>query len=303
MDEATFENYKKAGKIAGEARDFGVSLIKEGVSLLETAESVERFIKRKGAKVAFPVNIAINNVAAHYTPTLKHKKVFEKGDVVKLDVGAHVNGCIGDTAFTIEVGTQNWNDLIKASREALNVVIELIRPGVDLMKVGEIVETTIHSFGFKPISNLTGHNLEPYTLHAGLSVPNVRQRISGKVKIGTVLAIEPFATDGAGRVDGKKNSSIYRLERDRRAKTHNALLLLQFIKENYRTLPFAERWCVNDFGAELGRVSKTIGAIKQLTNQSIIKPYPILIEVKNGIVSQAEHTVIVTEDGCEVITL
>jgi methionyl aminopeptidase len=249
----------------------------------------------KGARVAFPVNIAIDNIAAHFTPKHDDKMAFRRGTLVKLDVGAHVNGYIADTAVTVEIGTQSWRDLIRASQEALMVAIEMVRPGVNLGQVGKMVEQTINSYGFKPISNLTGHSLERYKLHAGISIPNVEEFNPGKVKAGDVLAIEPFATNGVGKVKSWKNSNIYRMIKPKITKNKDANKLLEVIQKYRRTLPFSERFAYK-------YVNHPDAALSKLRQIRAVTMYPILIEKEDGMISQTEHTIIVTEDGCEVIT-
>ena len=295
MDRKIVEKYRKAGRIAAGARDYGISLVKENTSLLDVAESIESYIIEKGAKPAFPVNIGINDVAAHYTPGHDDKTVFRKGDIVKIDVGAHVDGYIGDTAGTVEVGTNRYDSMIKASKEALEVALELIKPDIDLSIVGSGIEQTIRSYSFVPVSNLTGHSLKQFRLHAGKSVPNIRTNVKEKIKKDDVLAVEPFATNGAGRVGGKTGGNIYRLLRDREPKTENSKKLLEYIKENFGVLPFAERWC-RDI------VDNVELVLKELSRAMIITGYPVLRETGRGMVTQAEHTVIVTENGAEVTT-
>jgi len=290
------DRWKLAGRITAEARDFGKSMIREGESLLKVAEAVERFIRDRGAEPAFPVNIAINNVAAHFTP--RHDDgdlVFERGNLVKLDVGAHVGGYIGDSAVTVEVGTRNYTEHIRAAQEALEAAIEVIRPGIDVSNIGEVVENVITSYGLRPVRNLTGHTIERYSLHAGLSVPNVKGGEKGTVREGMVVAIEPFATDGIGAVDGKKNSNIYRYLRHRVAVAQDVRNLMSFIEENYKSLPFAERWCT-------AASSRAQFLLKKLMRLGAVTFYPVLQEVGDGMVAQAEHTLYIAEDGPVVLT-
>jgi methionyl aminopeptidase len=296
LTDQELENYRKAGKIAKEARDHGAELIQENTSILEVVTKIEDMIVSRGARVAFPVNIAIDDIAAHYTP--KHddvKLTFQRGNVVKLDVGAHIDGYIADTAVTVEVSTRNWQDLINASREALDVAIDMVKPGVNLGHIGKAVAQTIMQFGFKPISNLTGHSLEQYKLHAGISIPNIEEYYPEKVEAGHVLAIEPFASNGAGEVKGYKMSNIYRYSRERVINDKDALFILSKIKKYRKSLPFSERWCTR-------YLKNPSRAIHKLMQARIIAMYPILKDKTGGMVSQTEHTVIVTKKGCEVIT-
>lgn len=304
MDETIISKYRKAGRIAKESLEFGISLIKEGSSYLQVAEKTEEFILANGGKFAFPVNISVNSVAAHFTPLLNSKEVFKRGDVVKLDVGVQIDGYIGDTALTIEVGTNNYSELIKASREGLNTAISLAKEGIELSMIGTAIETTIKSYGFLPISNLTGHSVEQYNLHSGKAIPNIREENKEKLKKYEVIAIEPFATNGIGRVVDKKNSNIYKIVKGKNVEnfqfiekkcSEDALKIANFIKENYKALPFAERWIEKEFG-------KDKIYFRELLQKGIISSYLTLEEVKGGIVSQSEHTLIIKEDGCEVIT-
>ncbi len=298
MDHEIFEKYMRAGKIAAEARDFGVNLIKSGVKFLDVAEAVESKIKKAGGGLSFPVNISINDVAAHYSPVVDDKRVFHSGDVVKLDVGSHVDGYIADTAVTVEIGSDENSEMINASKEALQNAIDFIKPGVHLSEVGKKIEDTIKGYGFKPIDNLTGHSLQCYNLHSGVSIPNISTGV-GKIKKDYALAIEPFATNGKGHVISGDSSNIYickqnfrfRMIRDKKTR-----FIFRKIKQKFNTLPFAQRWVSKIFPNHYDMV------IKKLRFHGMISQYPQLIEKNHGIVTQKEHTIIVKDGGCEVTT-
>ncbi|MFQ5837956.1 MAG: type II methionyl aminopeptidase [Thermoplasmata archaeon] len=301
MDEEALEKQRLAGKVARQALEHGLRLIKEGQSLLEVAEKTEQVILDKGTLPAFPANISIDSVAAHFTP--RHddgELVFTKGSLVKLDVGVHVDGYLADNASTVEVGTRNWTDLIRAADEAVATAVEVIRPGVPMSMVGAAIERTIRSYGFKPIENLTGHSLRRYTLHADKSVPNVGNLRGEKskhvVEAGDSYAIEPFSTTGAGRVVGKKTSNIYRIVDYKESGIEGADGLLRKIEADFRTLPFSERWCYK-------LDERAPYHLQKLMRKGIVMGYPILAEAANGMVAQSEDTVVVTEDGCEVTTV
>lgn len=299
MNQEIYDRYIRAGKIAADARDYGARLIKPGVSLLQVVDKVESKILDKDAVLAFPVNISINEIAAHYSPRHNDLIRFKKGDIVKLDVGTHIDGYIADTAITVEVGTSKYENLIKSASDGLDIAIQMIKPGSDMSKLGKAVEEKIKSYGYNPIDNLTGHSLQQYILHAGMNVPSVYDILNkSKPKVGDVFAIEPFATNGAGHVVQGSGSNIYlcnktfrsKFVRDNRAK----MMFAKMVKE-FKTLPFAERWSNNKF-----ENSDTI--LRKLTFHGLIKHYPQLIEMKKGIVAQKEHTVIITKEGCEVTT-
>src|SRR3989338_2297090 len=148
MDKEELQKWKKAGKIAGEAREYGKTLLKEDANLFDIAIKIEDFILNKGAKLGFPVQISLNDLAAHYTPFPKDTLCLKEGDVVKLDLGAHIDGYIGDTALTFEVSSNNYKDLINSSKEALDAAIKLAKPGTKIYEIGEAVENIIKKYNF-----------------------------------------------------------------------------------------------------------------------------------------------------------
>lgn len=277
MNDHIREHYLEAGKIAAQVLKETVSGVKVSVPLLKIAEFAENRIKDLGGNIAFPCNISINEMASHYTPDDGLPR-FKMGDVVKIDIGVHIEGYIADTARTVEVETADHAKLIKACDEALDNAILSVRDGVGTSSVGKIIEDTIKSRGFSPIKQLTGHSLEQYKLHAGITIPNYRSFFSQKIKKDTVFAIEPFATYGRGEIRyGKPH--IYALGKVR-TKVHRDILV------RFGTLPFAGRW------------------IPEVSTDDLkgVREYFELIETGGAIVAQSEHTVIVGENGCEVTT-
>jgi methionyl aminopeptidase len=302
MDDTIYESYRRAGKIAADARDYGAKLVKKGTSYLDVVTKIESKIIESGGGLAFPVNVSVNEIAAHFSPRHDDKNLFfKKGDVVKLDVGAHIDGYIADTALTVEVETNTCAEMIRASRKALENAVGLMEANVALSDVGETIEETIASHGYKPIDNLTGHSLKRYTLHSGLSVPNVSEKLNrDKLKSGDVLAVEPFATNGAGHVISGDSSNIYRYTgsvSSRLIRDPKTRFLAMKINKNFKALPFAERWC-----KEILPNTDVSISLRKLLLAGCIKQYPQLIDANKGIVTQAEHTVIIHEDRCEVTT-
>jgi methionyl aminopeptidase len=303
--------YSKAGKIVSEVRELAVSKIDEGMKVIDLVRLVEDDIKDRGGLPAFPCNISINEITAHYTSPYGDETVFEFGDMVKIDLGAHVEGFIADSAITVVIGTddgpfksgertyttEKQSRMIETANAALETAINTIRDGVELGKVGKAVQKTINSRGFLPVANLTGHSMDRWILHSGLSIPNIKENNSHKIEEGDVLAIEPFVTDGVGMVGDMKDYFIFRFLRDRPMRLVQAKKLLDIIKENYKNLPFAQRWL-----QESTNMRQLNLAMRQLISSRAIYPYRVLREKSGARVAQAEHTVIVEPDGCKIIT-
>lgn len=293
MENEIIEKYKKAGKISGEVREFSKTLIKEGAKTFDIANAIEEKIISLGATgFAFPTNLSVNSTAAHSTPKINDDAVLNRGDVLKVDFGAHVDGFLSDTAYTVEVGSNENKELVAASSEALKAALDLVKPGVMVSKIGAAIEDAIKSKGFKPIANLSGHEMGEYDLHAGLTIPNFDNGSTAKLEEGMVIAIEPFATNGFGKVIETKESEIFRLTGvERPIRQMAARRILEYVAENHQLLPFCKRWIakkVGGFGIDMGMM--------ELVRSGIVHQYPVLKEEKDGMVSQHEHTVIVQEE-------
>ncbi len=267
--------------------------------LYDFAEMLEAEIISRGARPAFPVNLSINNEAAHYSPKINDSKVFSKGDVVKIDLGAHIDGYIADTAVTVIVGERNpeLERLIQAAEEALERAVMVIGPGTMLRDLGGVIEDTIVGYGYKPVVNLSGHQIDRWNLHAGLSINNYRAG-AGKIPEEGVFAIEPFAVlRGSGVVREGPPGGIYRAIRNVPIRDRVARDLFEFIKENFGTLPFSERWCLR-YGDE----STVRRGLLVLQRMGAIMQYRVLKDTPGSFVSQAEHTVVIRKGEKYVIT-
>lgn len=294
LDSEQLSKLRKAGRVSAEARDLGLSMVAKGVKYFDVAEEVEGYIRKNGCKLAFPCNISVNEIAAHYTPSVNDKIVFEIGDVVKVDCGAALDGYVGDTAGTVEVGTNRFRDLIDASRNARDSVMEFIGEGVPINEIGKVVSMTIRSMGFKPIENLTGHQIEPYNLHAGLAIPNYDDGNTDPLEAGMVIACEPFATNGDGLITSGKPGNICRIARQVEPKEEGLRNFYNYVLDEFSTFPFCARSC--DYPkAEL--------LLKKLIRQGIASSYAILNEIKGGCVSQWEHTVYIAGHKGEITTI
>jgi methionyl aminopeptidase len=298
-DKEELEKFRLSGRILRETREEMKTNVKENMLIIDVCEKTEGLIVAKGGKPAFPCNVSINEVAAHYTAPPNDRSKIPEGSTVKVDLGVQVDGYVTDTAFTACFNPEG-RSMANAAEQALKTAIENIHGDMPLGKIGGLIETTIKNRGFKPISNLTGHSVGRYLIHAGTSIPNVAQPLSlTKVKAGEVYAIEPFVTlpEAVGRVDDSAQTTIFRLLKAKSVKTESAKKLLKHIEANFRTLPFAERWLIGVVPRE-----EHNAAFRELLSSKAIMSYPVFVEVSKKPVAQAEHTVLLKEDGCEVLT-
>ena len=290
LDAEQYEHHREAGEILQTVRSEAVERIEPGVSHLEVVEHVESRIRELGGEPAFPMNVSIDEEAAHATPGVGDEATFGE-EMINIDIGVHVDGWIADAAITVD---HSGNDeLVEASAEALEAAIETVGPGVDTGLVGDVIGRTIEGYGFNPVVNLTGHGLGHWEQHTQPNIPNRKVTSGVELEVGDVVAIEPFATDGGGKVQEGSDEEIFALETERSVRDRTAREALEQITEEFRTLPFATRW-LDSTRPEM--------ALRRLHREDVIHGYPVLKEQAGYYVSQKEHTVIVTEDGCEVTT-
>ncbi|MBI3190679.1 type II methionyl aminopeptidase [archaeon] len=287
MEKETADNYVKAGKIAAEVREASRDIVTAGKGYMEIVEKIEKMIRDSGGEPAFPVNISVNDIAAHHTPTKNDTTIVKDNDIVKIDVGVHVDGYIADTAVTVNLN-KDYIDLVKAAESALEEAIKVVKPGVLLSDVSTVIEETIKGFGYKPIDNLTGHGLNRFDLHTEPTVPNVSFASDYTLKENQVIAIEPFATDGGGHVKDSENVFIFGLIEKKPVRNAEARKIIDFA-DSLNGLPFAERWLPID------SLFKIRLALRELRERGVLHDYYVLREAKGGMVSQAEHTLIVKD--------
>jgi methionyl aminopeptidase len=294
-----FENYIKAGKIASEVREYARTQDHTGRTLSEICNDVENAIIKKGGEPAFPVNVSLNDIAAHYTAEPNDPTVVKNTDVLKIDVGVHIDGYIADTAVTVSYDSK-YQDLIDIAQRALDEAIGIARSNTRVSDIGRIIEKTITKYGCKPIQNLSGHSLERYTIHAGQSIPNIWTiGHSFNLSVNNVYAIEPFVTtkDGQGIVYEGKVKNIFGIASRKRTKDQRADEFLEYLWNKFKTLPFALRWVVKDYEEK-----EALSLLETLLKKKNVHAYPILVEGSNRIVVQAEHTIIPQESNTITIT-
>jgi len=291
------EKFAESGKILSMVREYVRTIQVRGRRVIDVCEEVEAKISELGGRPAFPCNIGINEVAAHYTSPWDDSSVIPDGSIVKVDFGVELDGFATDTAMPVSLNPM-YDSMIVAAEAALENAVSAVAPGRKLSEIGGVVEKCIERYGFKPIRNLTGHKIDRYNLHAGKSVPNVSGIESGRFEVGEVYAIEPFVTlrNAEGAVTDGDAAYIYRLVKTKGAKSRAATQLVEYIRDTYHGLPFASRWIHNSWrGGDFS-------TFEELVSCRCVAGYPVLVEASGQPIAQAEHTILVTGSGCRVLT-
>ena len=295
------ESLKKAGKIAQEIKEFIKPKIKVGAKAMDIITVAEAKIEELGGLCAFPVNLSINNIAAHYTSPIKDDDLtINDDDIVKIDLGVHIEGYIVDTAFTLNFNEDTFlENIIQATEVALDAAKMMAKPKVNTKEIGRKIESIVKGFKYNPIKELGGHQIERWTVHGKKALPELGSQGGDVMEEGDIFSIEIFASTGEGSIHNTQHSYIYELNPysgrvPLRRKVSKQLL--GFINKNYKTLPFAERWLAKEF-----RLGVAFG-LQELVQQGKLQAHYVLAEKKGVYVAQSEETILITEDGYEQLT-
>lgn len=322
------EKYEKAGRIASTVRRKAVKKAEAGMKVIDLIEFVENEIKKHGAGLAFPCTVCINEITSHYTSQADDDTILYRGDIVKIDLGAEIDGYPSDTAATILIEGENKNsfdeddtplmpgrcdntiyditedvleerrNLIEATDLALENVIPILKEGVSTKEIGRIIKDTVESKGFRPVVDLTGHTIARYNLHPGQIIPNYPANDEYILQEDDHIAVEPFATGGEGHISHLQRHTIYSYLRNRLMRNPESEKLLERISREYNHFPFSKRHLLGEYDKK-----SLDDAINPLISSRALFPYPVLKERSNACVAQTEHTIIIEREGCNITTL
>lgn len=308
-----WQDFRKGAEIHRRVRTKAQQNIKPGMSMLEIADLIENSVRQyvgndhpKSQGIGFPTGLSLNHVAAHYTPNLNDKVVLKYEDVMKVDIGVHVNGHIVDSAFTLTFD-EKYDPLLEAVKAATNTGVKEAGIDVRLNDIGAAVEEVMESYELelngktypiKCIRNLNGHNIGQYTIHSGKTVPIVANGDMTKMEEGETFAIETFGSTGKGYVIDQGECSHYALNQgiDAKAPTEKARQLVDTIKDTFGTLPWCRRYL------ERTGEDKYLLALNQLVRAGIVEDYPPLVDTLGSYTAQFEHTILLHPHKKEVVS-
>ncbi|KAK7200117.1 metallo-peptidase, Clan MG, Family M24 [Novymonas esmeraldas] len=312
--EPQLQEMREAAEVHRQVRTWAQSWIKPGLPLMLITDRIEKKLSELIGKdgilrgQAFPTGCSLNHVAAHYTPnTGEEKVVLSYDDVMKVDFGTHVNGRIIDSAWTVAFNPM-FNPLLEAVRAATNEGIKQAGIDVRLCDVGAAIEEVMESheveingkvFPVKCIRNLSGHNVAPYTIHSGKSVPIVRGGEQTKMEEGEVFAIETFGSTGRGHVSEDLECSHYMMQagaETMQLRSDKAQQLLRHIHKSYSTLAFCRKWLDRD------GFDRHLMNLNRLVDEGAVNKYPPLVDVKGSYTAQFEHTIYLGPTAKEILS-
>jgi len=292
MEKTEIDAYVKAGEIAKEIKIFARDLIEPGMKLIDIAEKIDTKILELGGDFAFPVNLSLNEIAAHFTPTDRCEEIAE--GLLKVDIGVAVDGYIADCAISIDLTKDGeFGEMIALNEKVLGRASEAIRINMEARDIGDAVQDVIEEdsvYRFAVIKSLSGHTLGKNEIHAGMTISNYRNE-NKTVLNDVAFAVEPFITSGVGDIYEGEPGGIYILKRDGQVRDREARKILEFIRKRFKGRPFCVRWLEKEGFDRLGFV------LRMLIKQGILYEYPMLIEKSRKPVSQIENTFLIANGG------
>ncbi|KAM3140226.1 Methionine aminopeptidase 2B [Paramecium bursaria] len=314
IHEDQLQALRKAAECHRQVRQYAQKyLLKPGNKLIDVCEKLEEMnrylVKENGlqAGIAFPTGCSLNFCAAHYTPNAGDNTVLGYDDVCKIDFGTQVDGWIIDCAFTVAFNPI-YDNLLQAAKEATETGIRAAGIDVRLGDVGAAIQETMESFEVeiggkiypvKSVRNLNGHLIGQYHIHAGKSVPIVKNNDNTLMKEGEMYAIETFGSTGKGYVNEDMECSHYMKDYDAKQiaiRNPKAKQLLSYIDKQFGTLAFCKRFL------DRGGQTNYLLALKNLVDLEIINPYPPLCDQRGSYVAQYEHTIFLKPSCKEVLS-
>lgn len=291
------------------------SIVKPNISLKSISSLIEEKIREEvnydsknplNAGIAFPVGLSLNNCAAHYTPNYYEDDIILKSsDILKIDYGVHVKGTIIDSAFTMHFDNK-YDQFIDISKKLTNYAVSLCGPDAVLGDIGKDIEEYISSkeieidgkiYQLRTMSDLSGHAISKYEIHAGKAVPNIGINYLLRMKANEYYAVEPFITTGEGKTILKDSNSHFMMNKnykmyDKKIEDHDEKFVYNLIDNNYSTLPFCQKWLY-----EHNNTYNYDNILKKLEKKKILQSYPPIYDIDGSIISQFEHTIFIKENG------
>ena len=199
---------KEAGRITGEALLVARELVRPGISTKQIDDAIRTYIEKCGAKPSFlgyhgfpgSACISINDEVIHGIPSAK--RFLQEGDIVKIDVGAFINGHHGDSARTIPVGkvSDEALELIRVTRESFFVGANNAVAGNRIGDIGSAISAHVAPYNYGVVREFIGHGIGS-NLHEEPDVPNFGTAGRGvRLCNGMTLAIEPMINMGTHKV-------------------------------------------------------------------------------------------------------
>ncbi|KAK1351593.1 ERBB-3 BINDING PROTEIN 1 [Heracleum sosnowskyi] len=284
-----------------------VDICEKGDSYITTQTSnMYKNVKKKVEKgIAFPTCLSVNNTVCHFSPLASDETVLEEGDVIKIDMGCHIDGFIAVVAHThvLQQGkvTGKAADVLAAANTAAEVALRLVRPGKKNKDVTEAIQKVAAAYDCKVVEGVLSHQLKQFVIDGNkvvLSVGNADTRVDdAEFEENEVYAIDIVASTGDGKPKmlDEKQTTVYKraVDQNYHLKMKASRFIFSEISQKFPIMPFTAR-ALEEKRARLGLV--------ECVNHDLLQPYPVLHEKPGTFVAHIKFTVLLMPNGSDRVT-
>lgn len=313
--------YKMAGDIVNRALALVLSQCVPGANVREICQAGDQLIidetnkiykKEKEMKkgVAFPTSLSVNNCICHYSPTPRDPDVLlKKGDLVKVDVGAHIDGFIAVVAHTMSVGLgagkkvhNRQADVVLAAHYASEAALRLLKPGNETYAITHAVQKICEDFKCKPVEGMLSHQLKQFRIDGEKTIiqnPNEAQKKEHEkfqLEVHEVYAMDVLVStgEGVGRESNARVTIYKKTDETYQLKLKTSRTFYSEVVHKHGTMPFNLRSFEDENRAKLGAV--------ECVNHKLIEPFQVLYDRPGEYVAQFKFTVLLMPNSTMKIT-
>ncbi|XP_068170992.1 proliferation-associated protein 2G4a [Antennarius striatus] len=314
--------YKMGGDIANQAVRLVLEAAKPGVSVLSLCEKGDAYIMSETGKVfkkekeikkgiAFPTSVSVNNTVCHFSPLKSDPDyILKDGDLVKIDLGVHVDGFIANVAHSFVVGASKENpvtgrkaDVIKAAHLCAEAALRLVKAGNQNTQVTEAWNKIAQSFKCTPIEGMLSHQLKQHVIDGEKTIiqnPTDQQRKDqekAEFEVHEVYAVDILISTGEGKArDGGQRTTIYKRDPSKQygLKMKTSRMFFSEVERRFDAMPFTLRAFEDEAKARLG--------VMECAKHELVQPFTVFQEKEGEYVAQIKFTVLLMTNGPDRIT-
>mmetsp|Transcript_40461 Transcript_40461/g.89906 ORF Transcript_40461/g.89906 Transcript_40461/m.89906 type:complete len:391 (+) Transcript_40461:54-1226(+) len=321
--------YKAAAEIANKAIAAVIAEVKDGAKVVDLCNCGDNLINKEVEKifkgkliekgVAFPTCVSVNSTVGHFSPASDDTTTVKDGDIVKIDLGVHIDGFISTQAQTVVVQAGDAAikgraaDVIAAARTAYEAALRLIRPGKKVSDVAGPLQKIVEAYGCNLVEGVMSHQMKQFIIDGNkcvLNKPSPEHKVEdAEFAENEVYAIDIVVSTGDGKtkVLDEKETTVYKraLDMEYQLKLKASRAVFSEINRRFPAMPFTVRALVegvekDDKSKELAKQLK-LGMVECL-NHGLLHPYPVLHEKSGELVAQVKHTVLLMPNGSDQVT-
>mmetsp|Transcript_54845 Transcript_54845/g.63068 ORF Transcript_54845/g.63068 Transcript_54845/m.63068 type:complete len:387 (-) Transcript_54845:216-1376(-) len=312
------DKYQAAGKIANETLEKIIKKCVPGAGIVDICafgdEEIEKEVKKVYNKkklekgIAFPTCLSVNEICGHFSPLRSEPCALKEGDLVKIDLGVHIDGFISITAHTIVVSEKadavvegRKADVIHAAYNALQVALRLLKPGQKNNDVTEHIAKVVESYKCNPVEGVLSHELKKHLIDGNNCIINKAtfdQKVDDyEFQVNEVYGLDIIASTGEGKPrETEVRCTVYKraIEKAYSLKLKASRQFFSELNERYPTLAFSMRSFEDETVAKL--------AVNECVKHELLHAYPVLAEKEGELVAQFKYTVMILKGGTVVVS-